>query len=147
LTFLDASVLLAAEDLDDAHHDASAALLKTGVLSTLDLAIYEITNVAELRWRDRAASLRLRERVWAIAELGILVRVDQALADRAAELARQHDLRAYDAAYVAGAERLGFPLASCDQRDLISRGLARAPADLLSQLQAEGSSEPRVSGS
>ena len=147
MTFLDASVLLAAEDLDDAHHDASAALLKTGVLSTLDLAIYEITNVAELRWRDRAASLRLRERVWAIAELGILVRVDQALADRAAELARQHDLRAYDAAYVAGAERRGFPLASCDQRDLISRGLARAPADLLSQLQAEGSSEPRVSGS
>jgi hypothetical protein len=51
LTFLDASILLAAEDLDDAHHDASMALLKTGALSTLDLAIYEITNVAELRWR------------------------------------------------------------------------------------------------
>jgi predicted nucleic acid-binding protein len=142
LTFLDASILLAAEDLDDAHHDASAALLKTGALSTLDLAIYEITNVAELRWRDRTASLRLRERVWAIAELGILVRVDQPLADRAAELARHHDLSAYDAAYVAGAERLGVPLASCDQRDLISRGLARAPADLLSQLHAEGSPDP-----
>jgi predicted nucleic acid-binding protein len=142
LTFLDASILLAAEDLDDAHHDASVALLKTGALSTLDLAIYEITNVAELRWRDRAASLRLRERVWAIAELGILVRVDQPLADRAAELARHHDLSAYDAAYVAGAERLGVPLASCDQRDLISRGLARAPADLLSQLRAEGSPDP-----
>jgi predicted nucleic acid-binding protein len=142
LTFLDASILLAAEDLDDAHHDASVALLKTGALSTLDLAIYEITNVAELRWRDRTASLRLRERVWAIAELGILVRVDQPLADRAAELARHHDLSAYDAAYVAGAERLGVPLASCDQRDLISRGLARAPADLLSQLHAEGSPDP-----
>jgi predicted nucleic acid-binding protein len=142
LTFLDASVLLAAEDLDDAHHDASAALLKTGALSTLDLAIYEITNVAELRWRDRAASLRLRERVWAIAELGILVRVDQPLAERAAEIARQHDLSAYDAAYVAGAERLGVPLASCDQRDLISRGLARAPADLLSHSQRETSPEP-----
>jgi predicted nucleic acid-binding protein len=142
LTFLDASVLLAAEDLDNANHDASAALLKTGTLSTLDLAIYEITNVAELRWRDRAASLRLRERVWAIAELGILVRVDQPLADRAAEIAQQHDLSAYDAAYVAGAERLGIPLASCDQRDLISRGLARAPGDLLSQLQAERSPEP-----
>jgi len=142
LTFLDASVLLAAEDLDDAHHDASAGLLQTGALSTLDLAVYEITNVAELRWRDRAASLRLRERVWAIAELGILVRVDQALAERAAELSRQHDLSAYDAAYVAGAERLGLPLASCDERDLISRGLARAPADLLSQLRAERSPEP-----
>lgn len=142
MTFLDASILLAAEDLDDAHHAASAALLKTGALSTLDLAIYEITNVAERRWRDRAASLRLRERVWAIAELGTLVRVDQPLADRAAELVRQHDLSAYDAAYVAGAERLGVPLASCDQRDLISRGLARAPADLLSQLRAQRSPDP-----
>jgi predicted nucleic acid-binding protein len=142
VTFLDASVLLAAEDLDDAHHDASVALLRTGVLSTLDLVIYEVTNVADLRWRDRAASLRLRERVWAIAELGVLVRVDQPLADRAAELVREHDLSAYDAAYVAGAERLGVPLASCDQRDLISRGLARAPADLLTQLRAEGTSDP-----
>lgn len=142
MTFLDASVLLAAEDLDDAHHDASVALLRTGVLSTLDLVIYEITNVAELRWRDRAASLRLRERVWAIAELGVLVRVDQPLADRVAELVRQHDLRAHDAAYVAGAERLGVPLASCDERDLISRGLARPPADILSQLRAEGTPDP-----
>jgi predicted nucleic acid-binding protein len=132
LTFLDASVLLAAEDLDDANHIASAALVGTGAVSTLDLAIYEITNVAELRWRDPAASIRLRERVWAIAELGVLVRVDQPLAERAAQIAREHELSAYDAAYVAGAERLGVPLASCDQRDLISRGLARAPADLLS---------------
>src|SRR5664279_1027671 len=102
-------------------------------------SIYEISNVAELRWRDHAASLRLRERVSAIAKLGTLVRVDQPLADRAAELAQQHDLSAYAAAYVAGAERLGVPLASCDHRDLISRGLARAPADLLSELQADRS--------
>ena len=142
MTFLDASVLLSAEDLDDAHHDASAALLKTGALSTLDLAIYEITNVAELGWRDPAASLRLRERVWAIAELGVLVRVDQPLAERAAEIARGHDLSAYDAAYVAGAERLGVPLASCDERDLISRGLASAPADLLSHSPPETTPEP-----
>jgi len=132
LTFLDASVLLAAEDVDDANHDASAALLKTGSLSTLDLAVYEVTNVAELRWRDPNASLRLRERIWAIAELGVLVRADQALAERAAQIARQHGLSAYDGAYVAGAERLGVPFASCDERDLISRGLARSPADLLS---------------
>jgi predicted nucleic acid-binding protein len=111
--------------------------LRTGALSTLDLAIYEVTNVAELRWRDPAASIRLRDRMWAIAELGILVRVDQPLAERAAQIAREHDLSAYDAAYVAGAERLGVPLASCDQRDLISRGLARAPADLLPDSDAE----------
>ncbi len=133
MTFLDASVLLAAEDVDDANHEASAALLRTGALSTLDLAVYEVTNVAELRWGDAAASLRLRERVWAIAELGTLVRVDEQLAERAAQIARQHGLSAYDSAYVAGAERLGIPLASCDERDLVSRGLARLPADLLSR--------------
>jgi len=142
LTFIDASVLLAAEDVDDTNHDASAALLKIGALSTLDLAVYEVTNVAELRWRDPAASLRLRERVWAIAELGVVVKVDQPLAERAAQIARQHGLSAYDAAYVAGAERLGVPLASCDERDLISRGLARPPADLLSSPQAEPPPEP-----
>lgn len=134
MTFLDASVLLAAEDLDDANHEAPAALLKTGALSTLDLAVYEVTNVAELRWGDVAASLRLRKRAWAIAELGTLVRVDEPLAERAAQIARQHRLSAYDSVYVAGAGRLGIPLASCDERDLVSRGLALLPADLLSQV-------------
>jgi predicted nucleic acid-binding protein len=131
LILLDASVLLAAEDLEDPNHPASAAVLKTGALATLELAVYEVTNVAERRWRDPDASRRLRARVWAIAELGTLVRVDQPLADRAVELARKYELSAYDAAYVAAAERVSAPLASCDQRDLISRGLAHSPLDLL----------------
>jgi predicted nucleic acid-binding protein len=131
LIFLDASVLLAAEDLDDPNHPAAAALLTTGALGTLELAAYELTNVAEVRWRDPEASRRLRERVWAIAELGALVRVDRALAERTAELSREHSLSAYDAAYVAGAERVGAPLASCDERDLVSRGLAKLPHKLL----------------
>jgi predicted nucleic acid-binding protein len=126
-------VLLAAEDSDDPNHPAAAALLMTGALGTLELAAYEVTNVAEARWRDSAAGRRLLERVWAIAELGALVRVDRALAERTAELSRQHALSAYDAAYVAGAERVGAPLASCDERDLVSRGLARLPHELLAR--------------
>ena len=131
MIFLDASVLLAAEDLDDRNHPAASALLRTGALGTLELAVYEATNVAEVRWGDPEASRRLRERVWAIAELGALVRVDRALAERSAELARQHTISVYDAAYVAGAERLGAPLASCDERDLVSHGLAKLPYELL----------------
>ena len=131
MIFVDASVLLAAEDLDDPNHPAALALLRTGALGTLELATYEVTNVAEVRWRDSEASRRLRERVWAIAELGALVRVDRALADRTAELSREHTLSAYDAAYVAGAEWVGAPLASCDQRDLVSRELAKLPHELL----------------
>ncbi|MGA2929784.1 MAG: type II toxin-antitoxin system VapC family toxin [Solirubrobacteraceae bacterium] len=131
MIFLDASVLLAAEDLDDRNHQGACALLRTGALGTLELAAYELTNVAEVRWRDPAAGRRLRERVWAIAELGALVRVDRALAERTAELTRQNMISAYDAAYVAGAERIGAPLASCDERDLVSRGLANLPQKLL----------------
>jgi predicted nucleic acid-binding protein len=131
LIFLDTSVLLAAEDLDDDNHEAAAALLRTGALATLDLAAYDLVNVAEVRWRDAEAGRRLRERVWAIAELGTLLRVDLTLAERTAGLSNQHAISAHDAAYVAGAERLGAPLASCDQRDLVSRGLARLPQQLL----------------
>jgi predicted nucleic acid-binding protein len=131
LIFLDASGLLAAEDLDDPHHAAAAQLLVIGALGTVELAAYEVTNVAEVRWRDPETARRLRERVWLIAELGALVRVDRALAERIAELSRQHGLSAYDAAYVAGAERVGAPLASCDERDLVSRGFARPPEQFL----------------
>jgi predicted nucleic acid-binding protein len=131
LIFLDASVLLAAEDIDDRNHHAATALLATGSLATVDLAAYEVTNVAEQRWRDPEAARRLRERIWAIAELGILVRIDRELAERTAELSRQHSLSAYDAAYVAAAERIAAPLASCDERDLVSRGLAQLPHDVL----------------
>lgn len=130
MIFLDASVLLAAEDVDDPNHVAAAALLVGGALGTLELAAYEVTNVAETRWRDPQAGQRLRQRVWAIAELGTLLRVDRALSERAAELSRQHSLSAYDAAYVAAAERVGAPLASCDERDLVSRALAQLPHEL-----------------
>jgi predicted nucleic acid-binding protein len=129
--FLDASVLLAAEDSDDPHHRAASALLKTGSIGTIDLALYETTNVAEVRWHDPEASRRLQQRIWAIAELGTLVRIDQSLAGRVAELARAHNLSAYDSAYLAGAERVGATLASCDERDLVGPGLARTPAQLM----------------
>lgn len=131
MIFLDASVLLAAEDVDDANHAEARLLLRTGALATLDLAVYEVTNVAEARWRDADAGRRLRERIWAIAELGTLLRVDRSLGERAAQLSRQHGLSAYDAGYVAGAERLGARLASCDRRDLVGRGLAVRPRDLV----------------
>lgn len=128
MIFLDASVLLAAEDTDDPQHPASLALLRTGELATIDLALYETTNVAMTRWGDHAAANRLRQRIWTIAELGTLVRVDPQLAQDIAQLAGDHGLSGYDAAYVAGSRRLGVTLASCDQRDLVSAGLAQLPS-------------------
>ncbi len=131
MIFLDASVLLAAEDTDDAQYDAASALLRTGTLATLDLALYETTNVAIARWKDPEAAKRLTQRIWMIAELGILVRVDSDLSEQIARLAVDQKLSTYDAGYVAGAQRLGVTLASCDERDLVSAGLAELPTTLI----------------
>jgi predicted nucleic acid-binding protein len=128
--FLDASVLLAAEDIDDREHHASRALMRSGDLATLELALYETTNVAMVRWGDPDAAARLAKRVWAIAEFGTLLRVDSQLGDEVAQLAGEHGLSAYDAGYVAGARKLGVVLASCDERDLVRPGLAQLPSTL-----------------
>ena len=132
MILVDAGVLLASEDSADAHHEDAVALLGAGIpLATIDLAAYEVTNVAEVRWRDPAAGERLRERIWLIAAFGRLVRVDRRLADLAAQIARERELSGYDAAYVAAADTLGVTLASCDERDLVRPGLAALPRDCL----------------
>jgi predicted nucleic acid-binding protein len=129
---VDASVLLASEDSGDEHHEHAVALLGAGTpLATIDLAVYEVTNVAEVRWRDPAAGDRLRARIWLIASYGRLVRVDRPLAEHTAEIARMRQLSGYDAAYVAAADALGVTLASCDERDLVGPGLAALPQDCL----------------
>lgn len=130
LWLLDASVLLAGEDPDDEHHEDAMRLLGgDDPLATLDLAFYEVTNVAIRAWRDPAAADRLRERVDAVADDGGLVRADVALLARAATVAEEHGISVHDAAYVAAADRAGGQLVSCDVRDLVRRGLARLPGD------------------
>ena len=125
-------VLLAAEDTDDRHHADAASLLRSPEpLATLDLAFYEVTNVADVVWHDRAAGERLRRRLSLIAGDGGLVRVDDQLAEHAASLAQEFSISAYDAGYVAAARRVGATLASCDVRDLVDNGLAVLPEHLV----------------
>ncbi|MGA2471748.1 MAG: PIN domain-containing protein [Solirubrobacteraceae bacterium] len=129
---LAASVLLACEDSDDVNHgDAQRLLEGTDALCTLDLAYYEVANVAIAAWKDAAAARRLRGLIAAVAGDGGLVRADSELLEAAAELAPQHGISAYAAAYVAAAGACGAQLVSCDVRDLVSRGLALLPADAL----------------
>lgn len=131
LWFLDASVLLASEDLDDENHAHARRLLRGDEpLATLDLALYEATNVAVRVWHDRSAARRLRERVSAVADDGGVVRVEDSLIADAAEIAEEHGISVYDAAYVAAARGSGGHLVSCDVRDLVSRGLACLPGDV-----------------
>lgn len=132
LWFVDASVLLACEDTDDANHaDARRLLTGTRSVATLDLALYEVTNVATAAWRDRAAARRLRGLIAAVEGDGGIVRADQALLEATADLALTHGLSAYDAAYVAAADAIGGELVSCDIKDLVGRNLAKTPADAL----------------
>lgn len=126
--FIDASVLLAREDLDDAQHEAARDMLAGDAnLATLDLVYYEVGNVAVRAWRDVRAAVRLQGVVAAIAADGGLVRADDSLIADAVRLADLEGLSVYDAGYLAGAARVGAPLVSCDLRDLVDRGLAVTP--------------------
>jgi len=130
LWLLDASVLLAREDIDDVSHGHARRLLDgPDPVATVDLAFYEVGNVAIRAWRDPVAGARLIERITAIAGDGGLVRADGALLRSAAEVAARHGITVYDATYVVAAERIGAELVSCDVRDLVSRQLARLPSD------------------
>ena len=131
LWFLDASVLLACEDADDDnHHAARRLLVGDDPLATLDLAFYEVINVAVRAWGDQDAAQRLSARIVAVAEDGGLRRADALLLGNAAAIAEQHGISVYDAAYVAAARDGGGQLVSCDLRDLVSRGLACLPAEV-----------------
>lgn len=126
---LDASVLLAAFDPDDENHDASVALFESDKVSlaTLDLARYEVSNVAVRAWRTAELVPALLNVIDRIAEDGGTITSTSSLLERAAELAEEHSISVYDAAYAAAARQVGHQLISCDQRDLVANGLASLP--------------------
>jgi predicted nucleic acid-binding protein len=132
---LDASVILAAFDRDDALHKPARALLSdsTVTLTTIDLARYEVTNVAIRAWRAPKLVLPLLEAIERISNDGGVLLSTDTLLNRAAQLAQEHALSAYDAAYVASAIQTGGTLVSCDVRDLVGKGLAQTPATALQQ--------------
>jgi predicted nucleic acid-binding protein len=129
---LDASVILAAFDSDDEFHGASQTLLADPdvTLTTLDLARYEIANVAVRGWCELARVTPLLEAVDRIAGDGGVIPSTTALLSRAAKLADDHTISVYDAAYVAAADQAGGTLVSCDIRDLVGKGLADSPASV-----------------
>jgi predicted nucleic acid-binding protein len=133
ILLLDASAILAAFDPDDAHHRSAKAILADPEISlaTLDLARYEIANVVVRAWRapDQVASLL--DAIDRIADDGGVVISDTKLLTKAAELAQEHGISVYDAAYVAATSMGSSKLVSCDARDLLSKGLAVSPDDAL----------------
>jgi predicted nucleic acid-binding protein len=136
---LDASVILAAFDSDDGLHGPSQTLLADPeiTLATLDLARYEVANVAVRGWSASDRVAPLLEAIDRISGDGGVIASTTALLTRAAKIADEHTISVYDAAYVAAADQAGTRLVSCDIRDLVGKGLASSPAGL-----HEGSSPP-----
>ena len=123
---LDASVLLAAFDSEDDHHEPARALLEAeeATLATLDLARYEVANVAVRAWRAPESVAPLLAVIERLADDGGVFPSTDTLLTRAAQIAERHTISVYDAAYAAAADEGGHRLVSCDERDLISKGLA-----------------------
>jgi predicted nucleic acid-binding protein len=128
---VDSSVVIAAFDSGDGHHEACRVLMGNGAmtLATLDLARYEVANVAARGWRKPGAVVPLLSAVDRIADDGGLVVSTNSLVRDAAELAVQHGISVHDASYVAAAAMGGRRLVSCDMRDLVSNGLAVLPTE------------------
>lgn len=129
---LDASVILAAFDSDDELHRPSQRLLANPdmTLTTLDLARYEVANVAVRGWCEFGRVAPLLEAIDRISGDGGVIPSTTTLLSRAATLADEHTISVYDAAYVAAADQVGGKLVSCDIRDLVSKGLASSPASV-----------------
>lgn len=132
---LDASVLLAAFDPEDDHHEPARALLEDDevALATLDLARYEVANVAVRAWRAPESVASLLAVIEKLADDGGVLSSTDTLLTRAAEIAERHTISVYDAAYAAAAEEGGHHLVSCDERDLVSKELAVLPASAQSK--------------
>jgi predicted nucleic acid-binding protein len=126
---LDASVILAAFDRRDRNYESAKRLMADNslTLATLDLARYEVANTAVRGWGAPDSVGPLLFALDQIAGDGGVVVSTSALLARAAELATRHTISVYDAAYVAAVEAGDRSLVSCDERDLVSKGLAVLP--------------------
>ena len=127
MLLVDASVWVALADPGETFHDQAEALVSSSqVLSALDLTLFEVANAIGVKMGNQARAKRIGTILFRRCE-DHLVRVDPELMVEAVEIAAEHGITAYDAAYVAAARRHGCTLVSADIRDLVAKGLAVAP--------------------
>lgn len=117
--------------------DAARALLDRYArqeigLQILDLTPYEVGN-ALLRGRAGITADRVAVVLEALAEICPQVSPSTADLRAATELAEQHGLTLYDAAYAAVARARGAELVTLD-RALLRSGLGRRPSSVLADL-------------
>jgi predicted nucleic acid-binding protein len=128
---LDSGVWLAARDADDPFHEPAKVLVGPRAparAAALDLTLYEVGNVATVRWRSPAEAALLIDLILSASE-DRLVRADAGLVGEAVSVAAAAGLSVYDAAYVACAQTRAWQLISTDLADLVEPGLAWSPAE------------------
>lgn len=128
MLLVDASAWVTLVEPGSPYRDATETMIRKQVrsLGVLDLTLYEIANAVGVKRGDPRAASRILRLVEVSCRDRILS-VDQGLVGSALEIAADHGLTAYDAAYVAAARRHGWQLVSTDIRDLVSKGLAVTP--------------------
>lgn len=128
MLLLDAGVWVAARDPEDRFHSAARGIVLDFAqpVAALDLTFYEIANVMGSR-KKQAEEARYLLRTLEIRCGDEIVAAGSESIDPALEIAAEHDLTAYDAAYVAAARRRGWTLVSTDLAGLVSEGLAVVP--------------------
>jgi predicted nucleic acid-binding protein len=125
---LDASVWVLLVDPGDRYHDDAVNLIRRRAdsLGALDLTLYEISNAIGVKRRNAREAMNVIRLLLTCCR-GRVVSTGAELAESALEVAHEHGLTAYDAAYVAAAGRNGWKLVSTDLADLVSKGLAVTP--------------------
>ncbi|HEX8754365.1 MAG TPA: PIN domain-containing protein [Solirubrobacterales bacterium] len=126
---IDAGVWVAATTPGEALHYSSNELLRRNwsTIAALDLTFYEIANVVGRKRGQPRDAAQLARAIAKSCRGERLVRVDAEFAVAAIDIAAEHGITAYDAAYVAAARRKGMTLVSTDIRDLVPKGLAVTP--------------------
>jgi predicted nucleic acid-binding protein len=126
---LDASTWVASAAAAERFHADAASLVRDRQedLAALDLTLFEVANAIGVKKRQPGNAEKMARLIVHCCEGRRLVRVDPDLIGSAADIAVEHALTAYDAAYVAAARRNGWQLVSIDHRDLVSKGLAVTP--------------------
>ena len=124
---VDASVWVAAVMPQHPQYLQSKRLLEAGLpLTVLDLTLLEVANVVTRKYKQPEEARRLVQGLPLSSSEGP-VRADVALLQLSVDLMIEHELTAYDAAYVAAARANDWQLVSLDVRDLVSKGLAVTP--------------------
>jgi predicted nucleic acid-binding protein len=124
---VDAGVWVAASTPAEPRHAESLAVTESALrLAALDLTLLEVANVIGVKHAEPLRARRVCDLMGERCDDRV-VRIDGDLLEHCLDVATEHGLTAYDASYVAVAQRNGWTLVSTDIRDLVSKGLAVTP--------------------